>query len=100
MLERDLQRKCVKEARKRGFWASKFVAQGRRSAPDYIFAIKRTGYDWLMDFHPVFFVEFKRPGEEATELQKEFHETMREYGMHVYVCDNFETFIQVLERYA
>lgn len=82
MLERDLQKKCVKYARERGCWASKFVAQGRRSAPDYIFA----------DGGQIFFVEFKAPGQKPTELQVEEHRKMRHQLLKVYVCDSFEQF--------
>jgi hypothetical protein len=82
LLEGKVQKDSVKAARKAGWWAQKFVAQGRRSAPDYIFA--RAGR--------VFFTEFKRTGEDATELQKDYHEKMREAGLTVYVCDDPQDF--------
>lgn len=82
MLERDIQKKCVAYARKNGWWARKFVAQGRRSVPDYIFAKKGS----------VFFVEFKAPGGKATELQEEEHKAMRAVGLVVLVIDDFEDF--------
>jgi hypothetical protein len=88
MLERDVQSKSVKAAKKLGWWASKFVAQGRRSAPDYIFA--KNGR--------VFFCEFKRTGEDATELQKAEHEKMRAAGLTVYVTDYVEGFLEILQR--
>ena len=81
MLERDLQKKCVAYARKNGWWARKFVAQGRRSVPDYIFA--KDGR--------VVFVEFKRSGEKATELQEEEHKAMRAAGLVVRLCDYPDT---------
>ena len=86
MLERDIQKKCVAYARKNGWWARKFVAQGRRSVPDYIFAKNRK----------VLFIEFKAPGGKVTELQAEEHKVMRAAGLHVYVVDNFEAFLTVL----
>lgn len=89
MLERDLQKKCVTLARRRGWWASKFVAQGRRSAPDYIFA--NSGH--------VVFIEFKCHGALPTELQLEFHKEMRAHGLYVYVIDNFEDFVRRLDVY-
>ena len=82
MLERDIQKKCVAYARKNGWWARKFTAQGRRSVPDYIFA--RSG--------EVVFVEFKRPGGKVTELQEEEHKEMRAAGLVVLVIDSFEEF--------
>lgn len=93
MLERDLQKKCVKIAKKRGFWASKFVAQGRRSVPDYIFAKP----DEFGIAH-IFFVEFKRLGEKPTAQQEEKHKEMREFGITVYVTDCFENFEALLEN--
>lgn len=86
MLEGKVQKDSVKAARKAGWWAQKFVAQGRRSAPDYIFAKS----SW------VFFTEFKRTGEDATELQKEYHNNMRAAGLVVYVCDDPEYFINAI----
>ena len=88
MLERDVQKKCVKYARDRGCWASKFVAQGRRSAPDYIFAIGGQ----------VFFVEFKAPGQKPTELQAEEHRVMRHHNLEVHVCDSLEQFKSIFNE--
>lgn len=89
MLERDIQKKCIALARKQGWWCSKFVAQGRRSAPDYILA--KRSFVW--------FCEFKRPGEVATELQEEEHRKMREFGLRVTVADTVEKFVDTLRYY-
>lgn len=89
-LERDIQKKCVAYARKNGWWARKFVAQGRRSVPDYIFA--KYGV-------PVF-VEFKAPGGKATELQEEEHKAMRAVSLLVYVMDDVERFKTMLDRWG
>lgn len=86
MLERDVQSKSARIARNTGWWASKYVAQGRRSAPDYIFA--KDGR--------IFFVEFKREGQKPTELQEAEHEKMRSFGITVYVCDSVVSFNAVL----
>lgn len=86
MLEREVQKKAVKFAKVHGWWAKKFVAQGRRSAPDYIFA--KNGR--------VFWTEFKATGDEPTKLQSLEHEDMRAHGLTVYVCDDpfdFLTFV-------
>ena len=91
VLERDLQKRCVKYAKKHGFWCSKFVAQGRRSVPDYIFAHKNE-----FEYANIFFVEFKRAGEKPTEQQKAKHEEMRAFGIRVYVIDNYENFVTLI----
>ena len=83
MLERLVQKKSVAAAKRCGWWAQKFVSQGRRSAPDYIFA--KNGR--------IFFVEFKKTGEDATDLQKEYHRGMRDAGLTVYVCDDPNDFV-------
>jgi hypothetical protein len=88
MREGLIQSWCVKQAKKQGFWARKFKAAGRRSAPDYVFA--KPGI-------PAFFVEFKATGEDATDQQKEEHRQMREAGMSVYVCDAREKFQYILD---
>lgn len=83
MLERDVQKKAVKAAKLHGWWAKKFVAMGRRSAPDYIFL--KNGR--------VFWVEFKATGGRATDLQKLEHEDIRKHGGTVYVCDDPHNFV-------
>ena len=87
LLEKDIQGPSVKKARKAGWWARKFSsAPGNTSVPDYIFG--KTGR--------VFFVEFKRPGGEATERQLEEHVKITCAGLEVYVCDTREQFDKIL----
>jgi hypothetical protein len=88
MLERDIERPSVKDARKDGFYVRKYKAPGRRSAPDDIFA--RNGR--------VFFIEYKATGCEPTELQYEEHKTMREHGLTVYWTDSREGHKRIMER--
>lgn len=94
LLEKDIQGPSVKKARKAGWWARKFSsAPGNTSVPDYIF-----GKDGR-----VFFVEFKRPGNTATDKQDDEHVLMFYAGLQVYVCDNLELFNKILaieERHA
>lgn len=89
MLEGAIQSWSVKYARKRGFWARKFRAAGRRSAPDYIFA--KDGV--------VFWVEFKASGVAPSDLQLEEHKEMRAHGLTVFVCDSRDTFPEIIARY-
>lgn len=89
LLEKDVQKPSVEKARRQGFWARKFSATpGRTSVPDYIFG--KNGR--------VFFVEFKKPKGEATELQGKEHKLMRQHGLTVYVCDTLELFNLILEN--
>jgi hypothetical protein len=86
MRERNTESKCCGRAETRGWWQTKYASPGRRSAPDRIFA----------KFGRVFFVEFKAPGKDATDLQKEYHKKMRAAGLTVYVCDSVEKFMLIL----
>lgn len=85
-LEKDLQDACVRWARARGWFARRYRAQGRRSAPDYMF-IRRSVVVW---------VEFKLPGEEPTDLQRREHREMMAYGADVVWLDCIEDFRAVL----
>ena len=88
LLERDIEDPSVEKARRRGWWVRKFKSPAQRSAPDDIFA--KDGR--------VFWVEFKRPGKDATEKQKDYHAEMRAAGLTVYVCDTREKFDEILRR--
>lgn len=78
MLERDVESWAKAQWRKSGGWCRKFTSPAHRSSPDDIFA--KGGR--------VFFVEFKRTGENPTPLQLEEHAAMRAAGLTVYVCDS------------
>ena len=78
MLEREVESWSKVVARKAGWWCRKFTSPAHRSSPDDIFG----------KLGRVFFVEFKRTGEDPTELQLEEHAAMRAHGMTVYVCDS------------
>lgn len=68
-----------------GFYQRKYVTPGHDSSPDRIYIERRNG-----KIVRIFFIEFKAPGKDATDAQKEEHELMRSYGIDVYVCDNIE----------
>lgn len=86
--ESTIEDACGRLAKSLGWWHRKFKSPGKRSAPDRIFA--KNGR--------VFFVEFKAPGKEPTELQLLEHEDMRAAGLLVFVCDSVQAFKSVLER--
>lgn len=84
--EKDLQTAAVRWARARGWFARRGAGAGRRSAPDYMFA-SRGRCVW---------VEFKKPGNEPTELQRLEHLEMRSHGLNVVWVDNLDDFKAVL----
>lgn len=86
-LERDLEKACDNYARRRGWFTRKYKGPGRRSHPDRLFA--RRGR--------VFWVEFKLPGKEPTELQWLEIQAMHEAGLDVIWLDNKADFITELE---
>lgn len=86
MKESEIESWSKALAKKRGWWVRKFKSPGNNAVPDDVFA---------KDGH-IFFVEFKATGEEATDLQKDEHEEMREQGLTVYVCDAREKFAEIL----
>lgn len=79
-LEKEVETKWCKVARHYGWKAYKFSSPGNSSVPDRMFI--RDGF--------VFFIEFKRPGNTATDNQLEEHKLLREEGMLVWVIDYFD----------
>jgi hypothetical protein len=47
-------------------------------------------YDWLVKGGKIFFIEFKAPGADCTELQLARHSELRALGFTVYVCDSVD----------
>lgn len=90
MRETDIERHVIEYARKNGFWCRKFTSPHRRSVPDYILAYQGR----------VFWIEFKRPGQQPTELQAREHTEMRANGLIVHVCDSREYGRALIDTYA
>lgn len=88
MLERDIEKKCIRWAERRGWWQRKFVTPARKSAPDRIFimALEKS------KFSRTVFVEFKATGKDASDLQKLEHKAMRKDGLEVYVINAIQPF--------
>lgn len=87
MRERQIEMPVVKRAEAAGYFCRKLAWLGRRSAPDRLFSREDRG---------VVFIEFKKPGEDATLAQSIEHRRMRAAGMEVHVCDSIEAAMRIL----
>ena len=90
LLEKDIENAVVKYAARFGWRGMKFTSPSYRSVPDRIFFK-----------HPnrVFFIEFKKWGEEATPKQEAEIARLRAEGFDVFVCDDIDfgkTIIQLM----
>lgn len=85
-LEKEIEDEYVLWAYTKGVLAKKFIDQGDTSAPDRI-CLCKGGH--------TFFIEFKKPGEDATVAQKIYHKELRSWGYNVYTCDNLKKAIDV-----
>ncbi|CNE77391.1 MULTISPECIES: VRR-NUC domain-containing protein [Yersinia] len=77
--EDSIEDNLVKEVKKAGGIAYKFISPGRRSVPDRIV---------LLPGGKVIFVECKAPGEKPTAAQIREHEKIRALGFPVWVLDS------------
>ncbi|MDN0108802.1 VRR-NUC domain-containing protein [Yersinia rochesterensis] len=77
--EDSIEDNLVKEVKKAGGIAYKFVSPGRRSVPDRLV---------LLPDGKVIFVECKAPGEKPTAAQIREHEKIRALGFAVWVLDS------------
>lgn len=87
MRESQIELPVVKRAEAAGYYVRKVAWIGRRSAPDRLFAREDRGQ---------VYIEFKRPGEDATLAQKLEHTRMRKAGMEVHVCDSIDAAMRLL----
>jgi hypothetical protein len=81
MLEKQIEDKVCKYARSKGCLAYKFTSPARAAVPDRLF-ITPSGFVW--------FVEFKRTGQDTTPAQKREHRTLEKNNVLVLVIDNVE----------
>ncbi|ADZ41829.1 TPA: VRR-NUC domain-containing protein [Yersinia enterocolitica] len=77
--EDSIEDHLVKEVKKVGGIAYKFISPGRRSVPDRLV---------LLPGGKVIFVECKAPGEKPTAAQLREHEKLRALGFTVRVLDS------------
>lgn len=75
-------------AQSQGILLEKCVIPGKRNWPD------RQG---LCPGGHVFYIEFKRPGEEPRKAQLQNHRLLRRLGFSVYVCDNLDHAKQIID---
>lgn len=78
-LERHIEGSVVHYAKVKGVESVKLNGIGKRSLPDRMFLGPRG---------TILFIEFKRAGEEPTELQRWCHNRWRDLGHVVHVVDN------------
>ena len=79
MREKEIEKKLVLEAKKRGGLAVKFVSPGFDGMPDRIL---------LMPEGRIAFVEVKAPGKCPRPLQMARHKLLRELGFSVFILDD------------
>lgn len=89
MRERILELKLVKETRKRGGVALKFVSPSFSGMPDRLV---------LLPHQVMGFVEVKAPGEKPRPLQKSRHAMLREMGFPVFVLDHSDEIPVILDQ--
>lgn len=77
--EDSIEDHLVKQVKKAGGIAYKFISPGRRSVPDRLV---------LLPDGKVIFVECKAPGEKPTAAQLREHKKIRALGFAVWVLDS------------
>ena len=90
-LEKVIESKVCTYARSKGIEAIKFNSMNRAAVPDRIF---------IAPGNRIFFVEFKRLGQRPTVAQEREHARLRTLGCNVYVIDNINDGIELVNRYA
>lgn len=73
MKESDIEGQVNEYANRTGVLHLKLNVTGRRGWPDDIYLYRKE----------VLFIEFKRPGEQPTEIQKFIHTALRQHGFRV-----------------
>ena len=89
MLEKDIEKKLVSEAKKRGCIPVKLLSANYNGLPDRLILSPggRCG-----------FVELKAPGKKPRALQLKRHKELRSLGFKVYVVDGLEQIGGVLDE--
>lgn len=77
--ETDIENHLIKEIKKAGGIAYKFISPGKHAVPDRLV---------LLPGGRVLFVECKAPGQKPTPAQLREHTKMRALGFEVVVLDN------------
>jgi Holliday junction resolvase len=85
MRESRLQSKIINDLKLYGWEVLKMMKGNEAGWPD-IFAFKNK---------VTVFIEAKKPGEEAKELQKYIHRRLEAQGFQVFVIDTWEQYMQI-----
>ncbi len=89
MLEKQLQAKCLKYLKGfPGVWVLKTIVSNKAGVPDVIACIAGR----FVSF------EIKKPGGDATPLQKYNGEQIEKAGGVFHMVDNFESFKQIIHK--
>lgn len=89
MLEKDIEKKLVSEAKKRGCIPVKLLSANYNGLPDRLI---------LSPGGKCGFVELKAPGKKPRVLQLKRHRELRSLGFKVYVVDGLEQIGGVLDE--
>lgn len=88
MLEKDIEKKVCDYAKEKGLLVYKFTSPARAAVPDRLF---------ITPGGVVFFIEFKAPGKKPTPAQSREHERLRGHDVAVFVVDDVEDGITMIE---
>ena len=81
MLEKQIEAKVCDYAKTKNVLVYKFTSPARAAVPDRLF-IRADGRMW--------FCEFKRGGQKPTEAQEREHHRLRQHKVPVFVIDNVD----------
>jgi hypothetical protein len=88
MLEKQIEAKVCDYAKSKGMLTYKFTSPSRAAVPDRLF---------VCPDGRVFFIEFKRGGQKATEAQAREHDRLRGHKVSVFVVDNVQDGMAVID---
>lgn len=92
MLECEIEKKVCDHAIDRGWLTYKFASPARRSVPDRLMVPPEGRGD-------MFFIEFKSPGKELTPSQDRERTRLKENGREVFLIDNADEGIRLIDKY-
>lgn len=79
MLEKDIEKKLIKEVNKLGGLALKFLSPGYAGVPDRLI---------LLPYRKIAFIELKAPGKALRPLQEKRKRQLEELGFLVFCLDS------------
>ena len=91
MLEKQIEAKVCEYAKQKNLLVYKFTSPNRMAVPDRM-VVAPNGR--------VFFIEFKREGQKPTPAQEREHERLRGHNVKVYVVDNVEEGLEIINMIA